>query len=246
MNYRLTIQYDGTRYNGWQRQNNTSSTIQGKLEAILTRMAGCEVEIQGSGRTDAGVHALAQVANVHLPDSLSLRPEELLRTLNQYLPADIAVTDVSPASERFHARLNARQKTYRYRLGIGPVRNVFERNYICPVEGPLDLSAMNRAAGYLKGEHDFRSFQSNPRMKKSTIRRIDEISICEFPGEVRIDYTGNGFLYNMVRILTGTLVEIGQGKRSPEEIPSILHAKNRQAAGITMPPGGLILLEVRY
>lgn len=243
MNYKIIVQYDGTRYNGWQKQKHTTETIQGKLETLLTRMNGCSIEVHGSGRTDAGVHALAQTANFHL--NAKIDPQKLLRDLNQYLPADIAVTEVSIVPERFHSRLNAVQKTYRYRIGIGPVRNVFERRYIYHIDETPDISRMQQAASYLIGEHDFASFCSR-RTKKSTVRRIDSIDIRSTDQEITIDYTGNGFLYNMVRILTGTLVEIGIGKRNPENIPEILQAKNRQAAGITMPPDGLILMKVLY
>ena len=244
MNYKITVQYDGTRYFGWQKQKTTDQTIQGKLEAILSRFCGQEIEVHGSGRTDAGVHALSQTANFHI--SKKTDPDELLHYLNQYLPADIAVTSVTPAPERFHARLNAVRKTYRYRLGIGPVKNVFERHYIHHLEQIPDVEAMKEAASYLIGEHDFKSFNSNQRMKKSTVRRIEAIDFHVSDSEIAIDFTGNGFLYNMVRILTGTLLEVGLGKRKASDIPSIIEAKNRQAAGITMPPEGLILINVEY
>ena len=243
-NIKLTISYDGTKYNGWQKQKNTTNTIQGKLEALLTRMAGYEVEVHGSGRTDAGVHALGQTANFHLKEQQN--PQKLLAYLNHYLPADISVTDISVVSDRFHSRLNAVRKTYRYRIGVGPVRNALEHRYIYHMDEIPDVERMQKAAALLLGEHDFMSFNSNQRMKKSTVRRIDSIEIQATNHEITIDYTGNGFLYNMVRILTGTLVEIGLGKRNPEDIPSILQAKNRQAAGVTMPPNGLMLMYVDY
>lgn len=244
MNYKIILQYDGTRYNGWQKQKNTTNTIQGKLETLLSRMAGYEVEVFGSGRTDAGVHALGQTANFHLREAKD--PNELLAYLNHYLPADISVTKLTVVPERFHSRYNAIRKTYRYRIGIGPVRNALEHRYLYHMEEIPDVSRMQAAAALLLGEHDFMSFNSNQRMKKSTIRRIDSIQIQADAHEITIDYTGDGFLYNMVRILTGTLVEIGLGKREPDEIPSILQAKKRQAAGVTMPPNGLILLHVEY
>ena len=244
MNYKIIVQYDGTRYNGWQKQKNTTNTIQGKLEALLTRMAGYEVEVHGSGRTDAGVHALGQTANFHLKEQQN--PQKLLAYLNHYLPTDISVTHISVVSDRFHSRLNAVRKTYRYRIGVGPVRNALEHRYIYHMDEIPDVERMQKAAALLLGEHDFMSFNSNQRMKKSTVRRIDSIEIQATDHEITIDYTGNGFLYNMVRILTGTLVEIGLGKRNPEDIPSILQAKNRQAAGVTMPPNGLMLMYVDY
>ena len=155
-NYKLTIQYDGTRYRGWQVQGNTDQTIQGKVEGVLSRLTGQPVELHGSGRTDAGVHALGQVANVKLLRPFD--PSELLRELNRYLPADIGVIAVEPAPERFHARLNARSKTYRYRIWNSEIPNVLERSYLYPLPEPLDVAAMERAAADLVGTHAFRSF----------------------------------------------------------------------------------------
>lgn len=242
MNYRLLIQYDGTRYYGWQRQNSTDATIQGKIEVVLSRLEGRPVEIHGAGRTDAGVHALGQVANVHLTE----RPAEEIRNyLNRYLPEDIGIIEVKQVSERFHSRLNASEKIYVYRLATDPALHVFERKYMTPCEEPLDLDAMKEAAAYLVGEHDFQSFCTK-KMKKSSVRKLEEIRLEQLLGEIRITYRGNGFLYNMVRILTGTLLEVGIGKLSPEDIPAILEAKERQKAGATAPAQGLCLKEVRY
>ena len=175
MNLKLTIQYDGTRYDGWQRQGNTGNTIQGKLEGVLSRMAGEAVEIHGAGRTDAGVHALGQVASVRLPGTWE--PGEVRAYLNRYLPEDIAVIGVEPAGERFHARLNAVGKTYRYAIRLGDAPDVFRRKYQLRVEETLDLAAMERAAAALTGRHDYRSFCSNRRFKKSTVRTVDAIRI---------------------------------------------------------------------
>ena len=244
MNYKLTLQYDGTKLNGWQKQGNTDNTIQGKLEAILERMYGEYVEIHGSGRTDAGVHALSQVANYHAPAKFSV--EEIKSTLNEYLSKDIRVLQVEPVDERFHARLTATGKTYEYRIDHGEVANVFLRKYVMREETPLDLQAMRRAAVYLLGTHDFKTFCANKKMKKSTVRTITSIVIEEKDGIVAIRYTGNGFLYNMVRILTGTLIEVGRGKKTPEEIPGIIEAMDRGAAGFTAPAQGLYLIEVTY
>lgn len=244
MNYRLLLKYDGTKLNGWQKQGNTENTIQGKLEAILERMYGTYVEIHGSGRTDAGVHALGQVANFHAPANFS--PEEIKRTLNEYLSKDIRVLKVETVDERFHARLTAKGKTYEYRIDNGEIADPFTRKYTMREEEPLDLEAMKTAASFLLGTHDFKSFCANKKMKKSTVRTITKILIEEDQGLVTIRYTGNGFLYNMVRILTGTLIEVGRGMRKPEELRDIIEAEDRGAAGFTAPAQGLFLVEVDY
>lgn len=244
MNYRLLLQYDGTKLNGWQKQGNTDNTIQGKLERILERMYGQPVEIHGSGRTDAGVHALGQTANFHAPGRFT--ETEIRQYLNEYLSEDIRVLEVKPAEERFHARLSAKEKTYEYRIDNGAVANVFLRKYTMREPEPLDLDAMRRAAAFFIGTHDFKSFCANKKMKKSTVRTVKAITIAETDGIVTIRYTGNGFLYHMVRILTGTLMEVGRRERAPEEIDGILEAKERSAAGFTAPPQGLFLVEVLY
>lgn len=244
MNYRLLLKYDGTKLNGWQKQGNTENTIQGKLEAILERMYGESVEIHGSGRTDAGVHALGQVANFHAPANFS--SEEIKITLNEYLSKDIRVLKVEIAEERFHARLTAKGKTYEYRIDNGETADPFSRKYTMREERPLDLEAMKKAASFLLGTHDFKSFCANKKMKKSTVRTITKILIEEKEGIVSIRYTGNGFLYNMVRILTGTLIEVGRGMRKPEELRDIIEAEDRGAAGFTAPAQGLFLVEVDY
>ena len=243
-NYKLTIQYDGTRYNGWQVQGNTDQTIQGKVEGVLSRLTGQPVELHGSGRTDAGVHALGQVANVKLPRPFD--PSELLRELNRYLPADIGVIAVEPAPERFHARLNARSKTYRYRIWNSEIPNVLERSYLYPLPEPLDVAAMERAAADLVGTHDFRSFCGLKRFKKSTVRTITDIIITQHSSEVRLEFTGNGFLMRMVRILAGTLVEVGLGQRAADAMPAVLAAQDRAAAGPALPAQGLALVRVEY
>ena len=243
-NIKIVLEYDGSRYDGWQKQGNTDNTIQGKLEAILERMYGQYVEIHGSGRTDAGVHAFGQVANFHASESFSL--EEMKSTLNEYLSKDIRVLKVETVDERFHARLTARAKTYEYRIDNGEVADVFQRKYVMREENPLDLEVMREAAGYLIGTHDFKSFCANKKMKKSTVRTIYSIVIEKKDGMVSIRYNGNGFLYNMVRILSGTLIEVGRGIRKPEEIQAIINAQDRGAAGFTAPAQGLYLVEVEY
>lgn len=244
MNYKLTIQYDGTRYDGWQRQGNTDNTLQGRLEGVLSRMVGKPVEIQGAGRTDAGVHARGQVASVHLPEEYT--PQEVQNYLNRYLPEDVAVVEVVEVGERFHARLSATGKEYRYHIRMGSVPDVFARKYQYRVEEPLDLAAMERAAGYLTGKHDFRSFCGNRRFKKSTVREVFHIGVEVCGSDLTLVYRGDGFLYNMVRILTGTLLEVGLGQRNPESMVGILEAKERTAAGKTAPAQGLVLQEVYY
>lgn len=192
MNYRMDIQYDGTRYGGWQKQKDTDNTIQGKIEEVLGRMCGTPVSIQGAGRTDAGVHARGQVANVFLDTDKTC--EEICRYLNQYLPEDIEITRVTKAEERFHSRLNAKEKVYQYRVVTGVHKNVFERKYQCPLHEDLDVKAMKQAAGYLEGTHDFKSFCSNKKMKKSSVRTIFCIEIEDLGQEVKLTFTGNGFL----------------------------------------------------
>lgn len=245
-NIKLILEYDGTRYDGWQKQGNTENTIQGKLEAILTRWTGEETEVHGSGRTDAGVHARGQVANFHVDAKRCGNAEEAKQYLNQYLPEDIRVLDAKEVPERFHSRLNAVGKTYIYYVETGDKKSVFDRKYVFGLGEALDVDAMRAAASILVGEHDFKSFCSNKKMKKSSVRRLDVIQIEKEGSRISFCYTGNGFLYNMVRILTGTLIEVGLGKRKPEEMAGILAAENREAAGMTAPPEGLFLASVEY
>lgn len=275
-NYKITIQYEGTRFQGWQRQTSTDNTIQGKIEAILSKMCGVPVEINGAGRTDAGVHAKGQVANFKINTDKST--VEIMDYLNMYLPEDIAVVDIEEADDRFHARLNAKGKHYQYRLRIARTADVFSRKVVCAyAEIPkigvsdkimhgvlevtnsqevshaiaqcervkLDVDAMQKAAALLSGKHDFKAFTSNHRTKKSTVRTID-IQIKETPEEIIFDYTGDGFLYHMVRILTGTLIEVGEGKRTPQSMSDILQSEERANAGVLVPAKGLTLLEVYY
>ncbi len=240
----MTIQYDGTRYGGWQRQLSTENTIQGKIEQILTKMVGRSVEIDGAGRTDAGVHALGQTANVHLKEEYS--PEDLKVYLNRYLPEDIEITDVKRASERFHSRLNAKGKVYCYHIGLAGSKNVFQRRYRYTIDDELALDRMKEAAACFIGTHDFKSFCGNRRMKKSTIRTIYAINFRRENSELYITYEGNGFLNHMIRIMTGTLIEVGRGEREPDEMPKILSQMDRSCAGFLAPAKGLTLMEVKY
>lgn len=244
-NYKITIAYDGTRYKGWQLLGDNEATIQGKLTNVLSSIAGHEVEIIGSGRTDAGVHAKGQVANFHIEDSFT--GKELLLRMNAFLPEDIAILDIAEVAERFHARYQATEKTYRYRIHTSKIPNVFERKYVYTyTDRTLDIGCMQQAADLLLGTHDFASFCGNKKMKKSTVRTISQIKIEALGNEIQIDYTGNGFLQNMVRILTGTLIEIGDGRRAPEDIVRILESKDRKEAGYTVPAQGLVLMKVSY
>jgi len=242
-NLRLDICYDGTRYRGWQRLANTDATIQGKLEQTLSRVLGEPVEVSGSGRTDAGVHAQGQVANFHCESDLAC--EEILQQLRRYLPEDIGIYSCKEASPRFHARLNAKEKTYCYRIWNSDAPCVFQRRYMTVIPRKLDIPAMHQAAEYLVGEHDFSAFCANPKMKKSTVRYIRSLTVEKTGEELRITVTGNGFLHGMVRILTGTLLEVGYGDRTPESIPALFGGK-RAAAGFLAEPQGLCLMEVFY
>lgn len=243
-NYKMIIAYDGTRYYGWEHQPNTEMTIQGKLENVLGLMVGSRVEVIGAGRTDAGVHAKSMVANAFLDTSLS--EQEILDYMNRYLPDDICICEVRRAGDRFHSRYNALGKTYCYTCYVGAVKPVFDRKYVYVPESKPDVEKMRRAAEFLMGEHDFASFCSNPKMKKSTVREVDQIEIRQKGDYLTFTYHGSGFLQHMVRILTGTLLEVGFGKRSPESMEELLAAKSRALAGFTAPAQGLCLMEVDY
>ena len=243
-NYKITLQYDGTRYNGWQRQGNTENTIQGKLNEIIGRYLGEEIDIAGSGRTDAGVHAYGQVANFKTKKCLDL--DKFLVDINAYLPMDIRIVKAEYADERFHARLSAVSKTYEYVIDNGLVADVFARKYSYRVEEILDVEKMRTAAAFLIGTHDYRSFCGNKKFKKSSVRTVSDISITELDGRIKISFSGNGFLQNMVRIMAGTLIEVGLGKRTPNSMEDILKACSREAAGWMAPPEGLFLKEVVY
>lgn len=243
-NIKLVIQYDGTRYSGWQSQEHEKNTIQGRLTAVLSRLTGEEIQLSGSGRTDAGVHAIGQTANFKTESAVSC--EELLASLNHYLPEDIAVLSAEETDLRFHSRLNAVRKTYRYRIWNSSVPNVFERKYLFTVEDALDEKAMREAAALLCGTHDYKAFSSCRRGKKSTVRTVESIVIERRGSELDLSFTGNGFLYHMVRILTGTLIEIGLHRKQPEDMTEILASLRRENAGFTAPAQGLCLMSVEY
>ena len=243
-NYKIIVQYDGTRYKGWQVQKSTDVTIQGKLQMVLSKLAGHPVEVIGSGRTDAGVHASGQVANFHIEEHFS--KQQLMEAFWNFLPEDIAVIQIEEVDERFHSRFHEIKKTYSYRIRTSHVPSVFDRRYLYQYGEPLDVGLMEQAAQLLKGTHDFASFCGNKHMKKSTVRTITDISFVQKEDEITILYTGDGFLQNMIRILTGTLIEVGRGERSPKSMRTLLEAKKRELAGYTAPPQGLRLEQVEY
>ena len=242
-NLRLDICYDGTRYRGWQRLPGKDDTIQGKLETTLSRILGEPIEISGSGRTDAGVHAQGQVANFHCESTMPAA--EILSQLRRYLPEDIGIYSCKECSERFHARLNAKEKTYRYRIWNSEKPCVFDRRYVTVLPEELDVEKMRAAAAYFIGEHDFSAFCGNPKFKKTTVRYIRSLNVERVGEEIQITVTGNGFLHNMVRIIVGTLIEVGRGERNPESIPGLFGGK-RAEAGFLVAPQGLCLMEVTY
>ena len=247
-NYKFIISYDGTRYYGWEKQVTQDMTIQGKLEAVLSRMTNAPedkpVTVIGAGRTDSGVHARATVANAFLDTDMT--EEEIRDYMNEYLPDDISVNEVRVCSDRFHARFNAIGKTYRYTCWVGDSKPVFDRKYVTILEKKPDVELMEEAAKYLEGTHDFKSFCGNKKMKKSTVRCVDTIKIEESGNYIRFYYHGNGFLQNMVRIMTGTLLEVGYGNIKPEEMKDILEALDRSKAGPMARPEGLCMMKVDY
>ena len=242
-NLRLDICYDGTKYKGWQRLPGSQNTIQSKIETTLSRILNEPVEVVGSGRTDAGTHAKKQVVNVHCHSDLPC--EEILSQLRRYLPEDIGIYSCRNVSDRFHARLNAKTKTYVYRLWNSDQPCVFDRKFVYVDSAYFDLEKMKDAAGHLVGTHDFSAFCANKNMKKTTVRCIHCLDISRVDDELRFTVTGNGFLHHMVRIIVGTLLEVGRGERDPDSIPD-LFGKERSMAGMLVPANGLCLMEVNY
>lgn len=242
-NVRLDLCYDGSRYKGWQRLPKEQNTIQGKLEQILSRLLGEDIEVTGSGRTDAGTHAKGQVANFHCQSQMPC--EEILEGLRRYLPEDIGIYSCKNVSQRFHARLNAKEKTYCYRLWNSENPCVFDRKYVYIFPDALDIQKMQKGAEYYVGTHDFSAFCGNKNMKKSTVRAIQSFTVEQVGEEIRFTVTGNGFLQHMVRIMVGTLLEIGSGKREAESILQ-LYGGQRADSGVLVPACGLCLMEVTY
>lgn len=243
-NLKLVLEYEGTRYRGWQKQTEDVNTIQGKLEAVLSKMTGEEIQVIGCGRTDTGVHALNYIANFHTESTLT--NEDIRNYLTEYLPEDIVVKSVADANERFHARYNAKSKTYVYTIDNGDYRNVFARRYSSYVKEKLNVNVMMTAAEILVGTHDFQSFTSLKAGKKPTVRTINYIDIVKEDGLIKIEVNGDGFLLNMVRIIAGTLIEVGKGNLKPMDIGRILEEKKRSAAGPMAEGRGLCLKEVQY
>ncbi len=242
-NIRLDICYDGTRYRGWQRLSSSDNTIQGKLEQTLSRILDEKIEIFASGRTDAGTHAKMQTVSFHCASGMDC--DEILQQLRRYLPEDIGVYSCKNASPRFHARLLAKEKTYCYRLWNSDAPCVFDRRYVYQDSRCVDVAKMQEAAKKFVGKHDFSAFCANSKIKKSTERYVSAFSVERVGNEIRFTVTGNGFLHHMVRIMVGTLLEIGRGEREVDSIPG-LFGSARADAGELVPACGLCLMEVIY
>lgn len=242
--YKVTIEYDGSKYKGWQRLNNTDKTIQEKIEVLLTKTLGKKIEIHGSGRTDTGVHAFGQVAHFEINDNLDTG--KLLATCNQMLPQDIVFTSIKEVDDFFHARYSVKGKRYVYKIWNNEIPSALNRKYTLHIPNKLNIDAMKKGAEYLIGEHDFSSFTADKAKGKSKNREIFSIKIIENGSDIEIEYFGEGFLYKMVRIITGTLIEVGLGEKIPEDIKMILEQRDRGFAGHTAPSHGLYLLEVIY
>lgn len=245
--FKITLGYDGTKYSGWQAQPGRR-TVQGAVQDTWQRITGEAVRVTASSRTDAGVHALGQVVGVTSATHLSA--EQLQRALNALLPTDVVVKDVEVVPDGFHATYDAFRKRYRYRIHNARCRPLFARETVWHVPQPLDVDAMQCVAQVLVGTHDFASFQSAGSERESTVRTISAIEVRRGTGEqeslVEIEVEGNGFLYNMVRIIVGSLVEIGIGRRDEAWLTAALSAGNRRCAGKTAPPQGLCLMRVDY
>ena len=244
-NYKLVLAYDGSKYNGFQRQSkHPEKTIQGKLENVLSKLFNEEIQIIGSGRTDAGVHSKGQVCNFHTHHSIEL--DEILLYLRTYLPQDIAILNLGIASERFHSRYNVVAKRYSYTIDTGFFPDPFSLKFAYHVPESLDINTMKEAATLLLGEHDFNAFTSLKSKNKSTIRHIKSIHIEQEDSKLTLTYEGNGFLQHMVRILTGTLIEVGLGQRKVSSITDLLEGKLRSEAGFKAPAHGLCMEKVLY
>jgi tRNA pseudouridine38-40 synthase len=241
--FKITLEYDGTNYYGWQIQPNLP-TIQGTIEAAIRRVAQHDVDVIGAGRTDTGVHALGQVAHFASPSRLTA--EEWHRALNGLLPPDIAVLAVEQVPETFHARFAAKSKLYRYQILTRVHRSALSRSKILHHPYPLDLAAMQEAARALVGAHDFSSFQGSPTDTENAVCRIIRLTIERFGDDIRFEVEANRFLKQMVRNIVGTLLEVGRGKLSVGEVAGILAAKDRTKAGPTAPAHGLYLVKVDY
>lgn len=247
-NIKMIIQYDGSRYKGWQKQNikgTTVSTIQDKIENVLSKMTDEEIQVIGCGRTDTGVHADNYVANFKTDSKISIK--DIKKYLLMYLPEDIVIKSAQEVSERFHSRLNVISKTYEYTIYNNSYSDVFLRRHSHYIKDKLNLNSMREGAKILVGTHDFQSFTSlKAKNGKSTIRTINQIDITENNNIVKIKINGNGFLLNMVRIISGTLIDVGLGNIDVENVKKILEAKKREESGQKAPAKGLCMIKVEY
>ena len=243
-NIKLVIEYDGKDFNGWQKQP-TKLNIQGEIERAIKQITGEEVDLTASGRTDAGVHALGQVANFKTNSNIPI--EKIPIALNSNLKKSIVIKSAEEVEERFHSRLNCKRKTYRYMINNSKYGTAIYRNLETHIPMKLDIQKMQEAVKYFEGEHDFKAFKASGTSSKSSVRTIYKAEVIDAGNErIYIELTGNGFLYNMVRIIAGTLVEVGLGKIEPNEIKTIIESKKRENAGKTLPPQGLYLVKVEY
>ncbi len=243
-NIKMKLQFDGSRYQGWQRLGDDDNTIQGKLETLLRKMTSEEINVIGCSRTDKGVHAKALVCNFFTNSTMTL--EEIEEYINRYLPDDIVAYDLLEENERFHSRYNATSKLYRYTMDNNKYQDVFSRKFTSHIPEKLNLSLMQEAANNLVGTFDFAAFTTMKSKKKSTVRTIMDIRISKENNYIYIDFEGDGFLHNMIRIITGTLVRVGKEEISPKDAKNILEAKDRSIAGPMAESKGLCLMEVRY
>lgn len=245
---KLTLEYDGTDFNGWQIQSGKKRTVQGEIEKALLKIFKQKTRIIGSGRTDSGVHAQGQVA--HFQTSSVMTPHQILKALNASLPEDIAVVGAQKASENFHAQYSAKSKTYRYTILNRNSRSPFLRRFSCFYPHLLDLTLMRREASHFLGKKDFRSFQAadpaSQDQRKTSLRTIKRLEVKKKGSFIEIVIEADGFLYKMVRNIVGTLLEIGSGRRSRGDMKTILGQRDRRAAGVTAPPEGLSLVKVKY
>ena len=243
-NIKLVIEYDGKDFNGWQKQP-TKLNIQGEIEKAIKQITGEEVDLTASGRTDAGVHALGQVANFKTNSNIPI--EKIPIALNSNLKKSIVIKSAEEVEERFHSRLNCKRKTYRYMINNSKYGTAIYRNLETHIPMKLDIQKMQEAVKYFEGEHDFKAFKASGTSSKSSVRTIYRAEVIDAGNErIYIELTGNGFLYNMVRIIAGTLVEVGLGKIEPNEIKTIIESKKRENAGKTLSPQGLYLVKVEY
>lgn len=243
-NLKMTIEYDGSRYRGWQKQVGDIPTIQGKIENVLSKLTGEDIQVIGCGRTDTGVHAENYIANFKTESTLTT--DAILDYLYEYLPEDIVVKSMKDTSERFHARYNVKSKTYVYRINNNKFRNVFMRKYTYHTDLEIDIDAMKKASKALIGTHDFQSFTSLKPKTKSTIRTINYIDIKEYDGIIQIEVNGNSFLWNMVRIIAGTLLDVGTHKLQVSDVKRILDEMKRSEAGPIAQAKGLTLKSLEY